>query len=81
MAKTNKWEQNNSSKVNIRKNKIAQNIYCIIALSGFILMLGSVGALEQNVITFGRCIMQSAIGLLLFAVGAFIGDAIIGGEN
>ncbi len=81
MAKTNKWEQNNSSKVNIRKNKIAQNICCVLALIGFILMLGSVGALEQNAITFGKCITQSAIGLLLFIIGAFIGDAIIGGEN
>jgi len=44
-------------------------------------MLGSVGALEQNAITFGKCITQSAIGLLLFIIGAFIGDAIIGGEN
>jgi len=81
MAKINKWKQNNFSKQNTHKRKIAQNICCIIALSGFILMVGSVGALEQNAITFGRCIMQSAIGLLLFAVGAFIGDAIIGGEN
>ena len=81
MGKTNKWGQNNFSKGNICKRTIAQNICCIIALSGFILMLGSVGALEQNAITFCRCIMQSAIGLLLFAVGAFIGDAIIGGEN
>lgn len=32
------------------------------AVAGFILVIGSVGALENDMISFGRCLIQSAIG-------------------
>ena len=79
---SNKWNSDNVRKTKeIHKHKPYQNIGCIVALIGFLLMLGSVGALEQNVIAFGRGVVQSVIGLVVFIIGAFIGDAIIGGEN
>ena len=39
----------------------------ILALAGLLLLLGSAGALEQDLITFGRFAVQAGIGLILIA--------------
>ena len=44
----------------------------IIALIGFFLLLGSVGALELDVIAFGQFAIQAGIGIVL------VGQAAIG---
>ena len=37
----------------------------VVALLGFLLVLGSVGALELDVIAFGQFAIQAGIGLLM----------------
>ena len=47
-----------------------------VAAIGFFLILGSVGALEQDVIGFGQFALQTVIGLVLFCVGALRGKSV-----
>ena len=44
-------------------------IWGVIALVGFVLILGAVGAADLNTITVGRMVLQSLIGLALMCVG------------
>lgn len=43
----------------------------VVGFIGFMLVLGSAGALEMNNITMLQCLWQSLIGLLLMSVSIF----------
>lgn len=43
----------------------------VVGFIGFMLVLGSAGALEMNNITMLQCLWQSLIGLLLVSVSIF----------
>ena len=44
-------------------------IWGVIALLGFVLILGTVGAADLNAISVGRMVLQSLVGLALMCVG------------
>jgi uncharacterized membrane protein YciS (DUF1049 family) len=50
-----------------------KSIYGIICLLGFILVAGTVGAMEQDTISFQQAILQSGAGLVLFAGAGKLG--------
>lgn len=55
------------------KQKTFETICSIVCLLGFMFMLGTVGAMEHDIISLGRGIIQSAIGLAIFAGAGYLG--------
>ncbi|MDF2984920.1 MAG: hypothetical protein K0R50_430 [Eubacterium sp.] len=55
------------------KKKTFQRICGVISFMGFMLVLGTVGAMENNNIAFTQSIIHSAIGLVMFGGGAYAG--------
>ena len=62
-------------------SKLVQNTLLTIGILALIFIIGSVGALERNMITCTQCIVQSIIGVLVM-LGAFkLCDIIIENEE
>lgn len=53
-----------------------ETICGIVCFTGFVYLIGTVGAMEHDTITLGRGILQSITGLVVFAGAAFIGGFI-----
>lgn len=51
--------------------KIYQGLFISSVLAGFILMIGTVGASDLNIIDFEKIFVQASIALLLILVGFF----------
>ena len=49
-----------------------KTLLAIIGFLAFVLIAGSVGALEQDIIGFGQCFIQSAIGLAILGGIAYL---------
>lgn len=57
----------------MRKFMCVASGFCFFA--GLIIVIGSCGALENDIIGFGRCFVQSIIGLvMMFVSRAMIGE-------
>lgn len=56
-----------------RKRRRARNIARTISVLGFLLMLGTAGASDLNVIPLKQIIIQISIGLLMWVGGAWKG--------
>ena len=54
------------------KERIVKTITAIIAIAGLLLMLGSVGALETDSVTFTKGAIQLVIGLTAFIGGTLV---------
>jgi len=54
----------------IKRSK-ARYIFGMMAIIGFIMILGTVGAIDGESITLTRAIIQGGISLAIFSVGVF----------
>ena len=61
------------AELNRRKRRRARNIARTISVLGFLLMLGTAGASDLNVIPLKQIIIQTSIGLLMWVGGAWKG--------
>ena len=50
-----------------------ETICTVIALLGFVVMIGTIGAADVDRISFGRLVWQSALGLAMFVGGGTLG--------
>ncbi len=57
----------------MKRQKIFKNICSFISFLGFMFLIGTVGGMEHDTITLGQGILQSIIGLVVFAGAAYIG--------
>lgn len=57
----------------MKRQKIFENVCGVICFLGFMFLVGTVGAMENDTITFGKGILQSIISLAVFAGAAYIG--------
>lgn len=55
------------------KRRTAKRIWGVICFLGLMLVLGTVGAMENESITLVQGLVQSGIGLVAFAGAAYIG--------
>ena len=55
------------------RDKWRQRIFGAVCLLGFLLMLGTVGAGDQNMIPLSQIAIQLAFGMVLFAGGGYLG--------
>ena len=61
------------AELNRRKRRRARNISLTISVLGFLLMLGTAGASDLDAIPLKQIIIQTSIGLLMWAGGAWKG--------
>jgi len=57
----------------MRKRKLFENICGGVSFLGFLLLMGTVGAMENDTITLGRGFLQAVICLAIFAGAAYLG--------
>lgn len=57
----------------MRKRKLFENICGVVSFLGFLLLMGTVGAMENDNITLGRGFLQAVISLAIFAGAAYLG--------
>lgn len=57
----------------MKKQIILKNVCGVLCFLSFILLIGTVGAVEHNNITLGQGLLQSVISLLVFLAGGYIG--------
>lgn len=57
----------------MKKRKLFESVCGVISFLGFLLLIGTVGAMEQDTITMGRGFLQSVICMSIFAGAAYIG--------
>jgi hypothetical protein len=57
----------------MKNRKLFENVCGVISFLGFLLLIGTVGAMEHDTITIGRGILQSVICMAIFAGAAYIG--------
>lgn len=62
----------------MKKRKIIKRICGVVAVSGFLLVLGTAGASDVGYISIGRIAAQTGAGMMMFVGGAYLGGAFNG---
>jgi hypothetical protein len=57
----------------MRRQNLFEIIFGVLCFLGFMLVFGTVGAMEHETITFERGILQSSIGIVVIAGAGYLG--------
>lgn len=58
------------------RRKIFRTCCCIVSALGFLFLIGTAGASDNNMISLGQMFLQSVIGLAMFVGGGTLGGII-----
>lgn len=58
------------------KQRVRKILWGTVAVLGFVILLGTAGSSDIDVITIPRIYFQSGVGMALFCIGVWLGDFI-----